>query len=103
MMRRASSRKYKVKRFEMRKKNSLFLHHDNAPAHSSLLIRDCYAKNHMATLPRLPTHSSDSILADFLLFPELKSPLKCERFTKINENSQTKLRVILETAFQNYI
>ena len=95
--------KVRRKRPEVWKKNSWFLHHDNAPAHISLLIRDFCVKNHMTVLPR-PPYSLDLAPADFFFFPKLKSPLKGQRFStidEIKENSLTELRAIPETAFQD--
>jgi hypothetical protein len=43
------------------------LHHDNAPSHTSLLVREFLTKHHMATLPE-PPYSPDLAPADFFLF-----------------------------------
>jgi transposase len=43
------------------------LHHDNAPSHTSLLVREFLAKHHVATLPQ-PPYSPNLALADFFLF-----------------------------------
>jgi transposase len=51
------------------------LHHDNAPAHSSLLIRDFLTK-HETTLVPQPPYSPDLAPADIFLFTKLKSILK---------------------------
>jgi len=40
------------------KNNSWFLRHDNAPAHSSLLVRDYLAKNNTVIMPQ-PPYSPD--------------------------------------------
>jgi hypothetical protein len=58
-----------------RNNNSWFLHHDNAPAHASLLIRDFLANTNITMLHQ-PPYSPDLALADFCLFPELKFTLK---------------------------
>src|SRR5215813_4614297 len=42
------------KRPELWKKKDWFLHHNNAPAHTSLLVKAYLAKNRMATVPVLP-------------------------------------------------
>ncbi|PNF27720.1 hypothetical protein B7P43_G12774 [Cryptotermes secundus] len=59
------------------------LHHDNAPAHTSLLIREFLA---------------------FFLFPKLKSTLKGRRFQTIEELEEKSrdLRAIPLNAFQNW-
>jgi len=57
------------------KTNSWFLHHDNAPAHPSVLVKDFLAKNNVTTLEH-PPYSPDLAAADFYLFPGMKSALK---------------------------
>ncbi|PNF21911.1 hypothetical protein B7P43_G03602 [Cryptotermes secundus] len=59
--------------------NSWFLHHDTAPAHALLLIRDFLANTNTTVLPQ-PPYPPDLSLADFSLFPKLKSTLKGRRF-----------------------
>jgi len=58
------------------------LHHDNAPAHASLLIREFLAKQETIVVPQ-PPYSPDLAPADFFLFPKLKSTLKGRRFQTI--------------------
>jgi hypothetical protein len=55
--------------------NTWVLHHDNAPSHASLLVREFLAKQTVAMLPQ-PPYSPDLALPDFFLFPWLKSSLK---------------------------
>jgi hypothetical protein len=50
--------------------NWLF-HHDEAPAHTALSIRQFLAKDPIPTIPQLP-YSPDSPLTTFFLFPKLK-------------------------------
>ena len=79
------------------------LHHDNAPAHASLLIREFLAKQETIVVPQ-PPYSPDLAPADFFLFPKLKSTLKGRRFQKIEEikeNSLQDLRAIPQNAFQD--
>ena len=90
------------KRPELWSRKSWFLHHDNAPAHSSFLIRDYCAKSETTVLPQ-PPYSPDLAPADFFLFPKLKFTLKGRRFDSIDEikkNSQEHLRAIPKEAFQ---
>jgi hypothetical protein len=47
-----------------------WLHHDNAPSHTSLLVREFLAKHHVATLPQprgSRLHSKDAVLKAFQL------------------------------------
>ena len=63
------------KRPEAWANNTWMLHHDNAPAHVSLLIHEFLTKHEM-TVVLQPHHSPDLAPADFFLFPKLKSSLK---------------------------
>jgi transposase len=80
------------------------LQHDNAPAHSSFLVRDFLAKHATTVLPQ-PPYSPDLAPADFFLFPKLKSTVKGRRFESteaIKTNSLAELRSIPTKAFQEY-
>ena len=55
------------------------LHHDNAPAHTALWIREFLAKKNIPVLPH-PRYSPDLAPCDFCLFPKLKSKLKGHHF-----------------------
>ena len=77
------------------------LQHDNAPSHSSFLVRDFLAKNATTILPQ-PPYSPDLAPADFFLFPKLKSTLKGRCFESIEAvktNSLAHLRSIPIKAF----
>jgi len=78
------------------------LHHDNAPAHASLLIRSYRAKQHISVVPHPPC-SPNLAPTDFALFPKLKTTLKGRRFQtteEIQENAIRELCAITGTAFQ---
>ena len=84
------------------KNNSWLLHHDNAPAHTSLLVRDFLAKNNTVTMPR-PPYSLDMAPCDFFLFPKIKRTLRGRRFTAIddiNSASLKELKAILKIEFE---
>lgn len=77
------------------------LHHDNAPVHSALLIRNFCTKNGMTVIPQ-PPYSPDLAPADFFLFPKLKRPLKGQRFDsieRIKEKSLEELNSIHQEQF----
>lgn len=78
------------------------LHHDNAPCHTALLVREFLANHRVATLPH-PPYSPDIAPADFFLFPRLKRDLKGNRFSSV-ENIQgavtASLKGISEREFQ---
>ena len=56
-------------------KKSWLPHHDNAPAHNALNIREFLAKNNIAVLEQ-PPYSPDLAPCDFVLFPKLKGATK---------------------------
>ena len=63
------------KRTELWKNQSWILHDDNAPAHTSMLVREFLAKNKTVIMPQ-PPYSRDLVSADFFLFPKLRTPKK---------------------------
>ncbi|UYV64164.1 hypothetical protein LAZ67_2006834 [Cordylochernes scorpioides] len=77
------------------------LHHDNAPAHTSLLVRDFLAKNNTLMMPQ-PPYSPDLAPCDFFLFPKLKRPMKGQRYATLDEiktASKEELKEILKIDF----
>jgi hypothetical protein len=82
------------------------LHQDNAPTHSSLLIRNILAMHETTFVPQ-PPDSPDLAPADFLLFTKQKFTLKDRRFEPvqyIQENLLAELPDIPQKAlecFQN--
>ena len=90
------------KRPNLWKNNSWLLHHDNAPAHSSLLVRNFLSKNNTVIMPQ-PPYSPDLATCDFFLFPILKRPMKGRRFATIEEiktESLRELKDIPKSAYQ---
>jgi len=80
------------------------LHHDNAPANSSFLVRNFLATNETTVIPQ-PPYSPDLAPAHFFLFPKLKSTLKGRRFDtfdEIQKNSTKELFAIPKEAFQSW-
>ena len=60
------------------------LHHDNAPAHTALSIREFLVKKNIPVLPH-PPYSPDLAVCGFSLFPKLKLKLKGHHFgTMVN-------------------
>jgi hypothetical protein len=51
------------------------LHHDNAPDHDALIVREFLAKKSIFKLDH-PLYSPDLAPCNILLFPELKTALK---------------------------
>ena len=90
------------KRRELYEKKSWLLHHDNAPVHNALSIREFLAKNNIAVLEQLP-YSPDLAPCDFFLFPKFKGVMKETRFPDVQaiKRAVTKeLRAIPKKSFQ---
>ena len=95
----------KEKRRELWETKSWLLHHDNAPAHNALSIRQFLAENNIAVLEQ-PPYSPDLAPCDFFLFPKLKGVIKGTRFqdSKAITTAVTKeLRAIPMESFQKCI
>ncbi|UYV67803.1 hypothetical protein LAZ67_5002107 [Cordylochernes scorpioides] len=83
------------------KNKNWLLHHDNAPAHTLLLVHDFLAKNNTLMMPQ-PPYSPDLAPCDFFLFPKLKRPMKGRRYATLDEiktESKEELKKILKTDF----
>ncbi|UYV60447.1 hypothetical protein LAZ67_1001174 [Cordylochernes scorpioides] len=72
------------KRPDLWKNKNWLLQHDNAPAHTSLLVRDFLAKNNTLMMLQ-PPYSPDLAPCDFFLFPKLKRPMKGRRYATLDE------------------
>ena len=72
-------RSVREKRRELWETKSWLLHHDNAPAHNALSIRQFLAENNIAVLEQ-PPYSPDLAPCDFFLFSKLKGVIKGTRF-----------------------
>ncbi|UYV63580.1 hypothetical protein LAZ67_2004876 [Cordylochernes scorpioides] len=89
------------KHSDLWKNKNWLLHHDNAPAHTSLLVRDFLAKNNTLMMPQ-PPYSPDLAPCDFFLFPKLKRPMKGRRYATLDEiktASKEELQKILKNDF----
>ena len=98
-------RSVREKRRELWETKSWLLHHDNAPAHNALSIRQFLAENNIAVLEQ-PPYSPDLAPCDFFLFPKLKGVIKGTRFqdSKAIITAVTKeLRAIPMESFQKCI
>ena len=90
--------KVRLKWPELFANNSWILHHDNAPAHTALSVREFLAtKQH-------PAYSPDLGPIDFFLFPKIKEILKGRHFDDIDDiriNTTAALKGIPQNQFQN--
>ncbi|UYV80763.1 hypothetical protein LAZ67_19001657 [Cordylochernes scorpioides] len=87
------------KRPDLWKNKNWLLHHDNATAHTSLLVRDFLAKNNTLMMPQ-PPYSPDLAPCDFFLFPKLKRPMKRRRYATLDE-IKTASKEELKKIFKN--
>jgi len=72
------------KRPELWQSGEWWLHHDNAPAHKALSVKQFLTKNSMTQLLH-PPYSPDLAPCDFFLFPRMKKVLKGKRFADVEE------------------
>ncbi|UYV83425.1 hypothetical protein LAZ67_23000967 [Cordylochernes scorpioides] len=89
------------KRPDLWKNKNWLLHHDNTPAHTSLLVRDFLAKNNTLIMSQ-PPYSPDLAPCDFFLFPKLKRPMKGRRYATLDEIktvSKEELKKVLKNDF----
>ena len=81
----------RLKRPELWTSNSWFLHHDNAPSHTALVLRDHFVTN--------CTYAPDLASCDFRLFPKLKRPLRGTRFESIEELKAESKKALMARLF----
>ena len=64
--------------------NSCILHHENAPAHTALSVREFLATKQITVLEHR-AYSPDLAPSDFFLFPKIKEILKGRHFDGIDD------------------
>lgn len=74
-------------------KNGWVLHHDNAPAHTSLKVQQFLTSRNITTLSH-PPYSPDLAPLDFWLFPKLKKPMKGHRYEDLEDIKRTVTSVL---------
>ena len=60
------------------------MHHDNAPAHTTILVRGFLGKNKTVIIPQ-PAYLPDLAPAGYLHFPKLKALVKGKFFVTIEK------------------
>jgi histone-lysine N-methyltransferase SETMAR len=78
------------------------LHHDNAPYHAALSVREFLAKHSILVVPH-PPYSPDLAPCDFFLFPRLKITLKGGTISRCRGdklNTTRQLQAIPKQAYQ---
>jgi len=68
----------------MWKNRDWLLHHDNAPAHTLLVVREFLTKNNLTTIPH-PVYSPQLAPCNFYVFPKMKLQFKGQCFVSIEE------------------
>ena len=79
-----------------------FLHHDNAPRHTSLVVQQFLAEKSIHVITK-PPYSPDLAPSDFWMFPALKMGLKGTHFATtedIKSNATAQLRKIPKEVFR---
>jgi len=95
--------KVRRKRPELFANNSWILHHDNAPAHTALSVREFLATKQITVLEH-PAYSLDLDPSDFFLFLKIKEILKGRHFDDIDDirsNTTAALKAIPQNQVQN--
>ena len=90
------------KRPDLRANNSWILHHDNAPSHNAIVIRDYLAKEEKNIIQQ-PPNSPDLASCDFFLFGRLNKPLRGTRYStrdEVMEKSKMALMAIPQTDYK---
>jgi len=70
-----------------------FLHHNNAPTHTSFTVREFLAQHNITLLPH-PPYSPDLALFDFFLFSKLKTHLKGHNFRTVENVQAAAMRAL---------
>ena len=74
-------------RQELCSDKSWLLHHDNAPAHKAISVRQLLVKKQIRALDH-PPYSPDLAPCDFWLFPRLKAVMKGTHFSSLYEKQR---------------
>ncbi|KMQ92061.1 histone-lysine n-methyltransferase setmar-like protein [Lasius niger] len=83
----------KVRRVRREIVDTWILHHDNAPSHTSLRVREFLAKHNVATLPQ-PPYSPD--LASPFLFPRMERTLKRHHYGMVERVQAASMQCLKE-------
>ena len=80
--------------------NAWFLHHDNIPSHTALVLRHHFVKNSTHIVPQPP---SDLAPCDFWLFQKLKRLLRKTRFESIDEIKAESKKALMAISENDYL
>jgi len=79
-----------------------FLHHDNAPSHTSFAVREFLAQHNITTLPH-PPYNPDLAPCDFFLFPKLKTHLKGHHFGTVEKVQAVVTRALNNISSEDFL
>jgi len=82
--------------------NTWFLHHDNAPSHTSFAVREFLAQHNITSLPHPPC-SPDLAPCDFVLFPKLKTHLKGHNFGTVENVQAAATRALNNISSEDFL
>jgi hypothetical protein len=77
------------------------LHHDNAPAHKALSVKQ-FLTQILITEMEHPPHSSDLALNDFWLFPKIKPALMGQRLHDTEDSQKNVTVAVLQQSSKNF-
>jgi len=83
--------------------NGFILHHDKAPCHTSLLVRQFMSNKNITVCPH-PPYSQHLATCDFWLFPKVKMTMKGKRLESIQDieaATTAQLKTLTKKEFQN--
>jgi len=92
----------RVRRVRSEIADKLFLHHDNAPSHTSVAVREFLAQNKITMLPH-PPYSPDLAPCDFFLFPKLKTHLKGHNFGIVENVQAAATRALNNISSEDFL
>ena len=93
--------KIRQKRRAFWARKSWILHHDNAPAHTALSVKQFLVSKEITTL-RHPPYSPDLAPCDFFLFPKLKRILKGTCFQGVEDIKTSVTRHLKTSQKKNF-
>ena len=93
--------KIRRKRRELWASNTWILHHDNAPAHAALSVRQFLATKQVIILDH-PPYSPDLAPCDYFLFPKLKGTIKGTRFEGVEDIKSNVMSFLKRIAKEDF-
>ena len=92
----------RLKRPELWANNSWFLHHDNAPSYTALVLPVHFVKKSTHIVSQ-PLYLPELAPCDLWLFPKLKRPLRWTRFESIDKIKAESKKALLAIPEKDYL